>query len=61
MLINSANKRVLGLPNNTISTSTDRANRRDILSGNFEEIAIDIVLNIASTMSWYSSDVVVFS
>jgi len=46
------------LPNNTISTSTDRTNRRDILPRNLKEVTIDIVLQIPSTMSWYSSDVI---
>ena len=32
-------------------------NWRDVLSRNFEEITIDIVLNVASTMSGYSSAV----
>ena len=32
-------------------------NWRDVLSRNFEEITIDIVLNVAATMSGYSSAV----
>ena len=43
-------------PNNIISASANRANRRDILPRNLKEVAIDVVLNIAATMSGYPSD-----
>lgn len=44
------------LPNNSISPTTNRPNRRNILSWDFKEIPIDIVLNISPTMSGNSSD-----
>lgn len=52
-------KSLEAIPNDTISASTNWTNWRDVLSRNFEEITIDIVLNVASTMSGYSSDVMV--
>ena len=52
-----AQKSLEAIPNDTISASTNWTNWGDVLSRNFEEITIDIVLNVASTMSGYSSDV----
>lgn len=41
-----------------VSPTADGANRRDVLAGDFKEIAIDIVLNIDAAVSGNSSDVV---
>ena len=45
------------LPDDTISTTTYRTNWRHVLSRNFEEVPVHIVLNIPSTMSRHSSDI----
>lgn len=48
-------KATLCLPNDAISPTAHRPNRRNILSWNFKKITIHIILNITSTMSRHSS------
>jgi hypothetical protein len=45
------------LPNNPISASPNGPYRRDVLAGNLEEVAVHIILKVASTMGGYTSDV----
>ena len=42
------------LPNDTISASSNRSNRRNVLSRNFEEVTVHIVLEVASAVSRYT-------
>jgi hypothetical protein len=45
------------LPNKPISASPNGPYRRDVLAGNLEEVAVHIILKVASTMGGYTSDV----
>lgn len=58
-MITDQKKNQKNLPDNTASASTNGTNRRDILSGNFKELSINVVLNIAATVCRYNFDAMI--
>ena len=49
------------LPDNTASASTDGTDRRNILSWNFKELSVNVVLNIAASVCRYHFDAMICS
>lgn len=58
-LIIDQKKNQNNLPDNTASASTNGTNRRDIFSGYFKELSINVVLNISATVCRYNFDAMI--
>lgn len=48
--VSKTTNRIRVLPNDSISASTNRSDRRNILPGNFEKITVHIILNVTTAM-----------